>query len=304
MAGKQQLKPLGIIASSKSTPPPPKHQERNNNHNPQQDPTLNKIALSPSSSYSSDVIVDGVLTPMLGRMTPSALHQVFNTEIAHCMKAFTAYSKLQDPSQRTNIRRRLLVQQFRKCIDKFRPYFSAHYFTLVMVESGEKVLGLSGFHDVAKLICFQEINNINNNNNKSVGSGGTVVESINHETVAKAAELDSISSPRHHHHQRSHYSKAVSEPKNSLQCLKYRSAFGSLLCDYLNSLAGDPWIRSTQSRAIVHRVLKCLCEDMEKLINEESLASIVLDATCHVYQIVVEMGACGMWSEVRAENTW
>ncbi|KAJ3403780.1 hypothetical protein HDV05_007610 [Chytridiales sp. JEL 0842] len=53
-----------------------------------------------------------------------------------------------------NAKRRLVVSQLRQCWEKYGPHMPPEYVMARLVETGEMLLGIEGFHDVAESLCF------------------------------------------------------------------------------------------------------------------------------------------------------
>ena len=53
-----------------------------------------------------------------------------------------------------NSQRRLVVSQFRHCWEKYSPHLAPNFILTRLVETGEEILGIEGFYDVADALCF------------------------------------------------------------------------------------------------------------------------------------------------------
>ena len=56
----------------------------------------------------------------------------------------------------SNAKRRLLVTQLQKCFDQYSPHLRPLNVAIKLIEVGETLLSIDGFHEVADDLCFSK----------------------------------------------------------------------------------------------------------------------------------------------------
>jgi hypothetical protein len=163
-------------------------------------------------------------------MSLETLQKTFENELSYCISSMKLFSKL--PEERAiNSKRRLAINQFKSCWEKFGLHLNTDYVKLKLVESGELLLSVEGFQDVAKLHCFTrflEHNSVFEDNhlaNPNLGSSYGLSE----EKLPLALSDSDISLQPH----------IEQIPESHPLALKRRCEYGSLICDFLEILHID-----------------------------------------------------------------
>ncbi|KAJ3240711.1 hypothetical protein HDU81_002902 [Chytriomyces hyalinus] len=218
-----------------------------------------------------------LLDPLLGRMTTAALTDIFESELKYCLKAMDAFSKLDYAAPNWNSRRQLILSQFRKCWDQYGVHLPKDYTNFRLVETGEALLHLQGFHDIASLYCFEAI----------IQTASSRLDVHRFHGVSRASEVPGIAS----------LNSAQNTDSHSVELWK-RSQFGRVLCDFLAIVTEDPALKTPTART---RILKCLLEigkvtsECAKLGNEW----LVLEGSKHTMTIAEHLWDSGLdWVEI------
>jgi hypothetical protein len=88
--------------------------------------------------------------PISKGIAPSSVESLFNADLIFCMKSFQALS-LKEPSPG---KYRIKINQYFDCINKYQTRVSSSIIAEKMMEFGENLVELMGFHELAKQHCF------------------------------------------------------------------------------------------------------------------------------------------------------
>ncbi|KAI9324120.1 hypothetical protein DFJ73DRAFT_802668 [Zopfochytrium polystomum] len=109
------------------------------------------LAKVPSMLADMNAPAADFLDPLLGRLTLSALKQLFIKELNHCLANLQQHSQSES---RSTSKRHLLVSQLGKCFEKFERHLPPLFTAYKRIEAGERILDIQGLHDVADDVCF------------------------------------------------------------------------------------------------------------------------------------------------------
>ncbi|KAJ3197629.1 hypothetical protein HK101_002057 [Irineochytrium annulatum] len=107
------------------------------------------MAILDSRKDSQSQIAD-LLDPLLSKMTHAALKTIFENELSYNLASIRKLSK----SQEAHSSYRLAISQLKKCWEQFSPHLPAGYVASKLVQTGESLLEIDGFHNMADLVCF------------------------------------------------------------------------------------------------------------------------------------------------------
>ncbi|KAJ3217008.1 hypothetical protein HDU67_008653 [Dinochytrium kinnereticum] len=204
------------------------------------------------------------------RLTPSAKdHWMYP-------KAISIMSKDPEGSFRpsnANARRRLAILQFRACWEKFAPHLPPNFVATRLVETGEALLEIPGFYDVADMVCFspclergdalygsnhalfatssrKDITSEDGGSNTSLGVDVRGFSESNPDNLQRPVSEDDVDTPAHH---------------ISLS-LRMRCEYGKSLCKYLHLTSMASALKSPGVKASMLEFL-----DQLKAIREQCL---------------------------------
>eukprot|EP00842_Homolaphlyctis_polyrhiza_P000829 jgi/Hompol1/1747/HPOL_000003-RA len=103
--------------------------------------------------FGYDGVLPSHLEPVLDRISETSLVTMFENELVFCLKSLRALSKT--PQTASNAQRRLLRTQFRSCIEKYQRHVKPSTFIAQIIETGEAILDIPGFHRLAEDDCFE-----------------------------------------------------------------------------------------------------------------------------------------------------
>ncbi|KAJ3266395.1 hypothetical protein HDU77_001006 [Chytriomyces hyalinus] len=218
-----------------------------------------------------------LLDPLLGRMTTAALTDIFESELKYCLKAMDAFSKLDYAAPNWNSRRQLILSQFRKCWDQYGVHLSKDYTNVRLVETGEALLHLQGFHDIASLHCFEAI----------IQTAASRLDVHRFHGVSRASDVPGIAT----------LNSAQNTDAHNVELWR-RSQFGNALCSFLAIVTEDPTLKTPTSRS---RILKCLQAIAHVTAECSNVGNewLVLEGSKHTMTIAEHLWDSGLdWVEI------
>ncbi|KAJ3328133.1 hypothetical protein HDU76_010540 [Blyttiomyces sp. JEL0837] len=241
-----------------------------------------------------------LLDPLLGRMTMDTLRMVFENELNHCIRCMRHFSKVDQSSElaATNSQRRLAVGQFKDCWEKFSLKMTSDYILAKLVETGEVVLGIRGFHDVAETMCFAPY--------LEKASGLAVDTNIKSQEDLTGNNDMEPHSPRESKEQpalastdQTPVSRIVTKiSATSHKALKIRSLYGRALCQFLRLVDMDVTLRTPRIRVSVKTILSNIMDVIDECSRSESTEWLLLNGSFHIRSITDKLLNSGfMWPE-------
>ncbi|KAI8621446.1 hypothetical protein BC830DRAFT_1224679 [Chytriomyces sp. MP71] len=226
-----------------------------------------------------------LLDPLLGRMSVSALGEIFENELAHCLRAMETFSKLDTNEPSYNSRRRLLLNQFRKCWDQYGAHLPKGFVDNRLIEAGEALLHIEGFHDIAKMYCFA----------KYMREARLRSEKNRVQRSMKVAERGDFLD-QEAQDQNTSFMDALSSNEVSLL---HRCQFGMALCEFLSMLSVDVTLQTPPVRSRILKVLESITHVSEECTNYPEHEWLVMEGCKHVMTIIDYLWASNKdWNDV------
>ncbi|KAI9005252.1 hypothetical protein BC832DRAFT_556771 [Gaertneriomyces semiglobifer] len=233
---------------------------------------LSRDAVHRESTAASD--------PLLGRLTPKALHDVFEAQVRYLLERFRELSRswgktdddtsrsrdmaeplaIKSKVQSTNARMRVLKSQLKDTWESFRSLLDWEPFLSRVVSTGEELVGLHGMFNVAREVCFSEF----------------------------LAQVDNGTVP----------AEDIVDSSNALLSLRYRTRYGLAMCDYLQCIYLDPSMDDSTTIEGSLTSLDDMLELMESCAAEEATAGLAYWGSVMIRKLVDRMSKCNKWSEV------
>ncbi|KAI9350242.1 hypothetical protein BDR26DRAFT_580606 [Obelidium mucronatum] len=196
-------------------------------------------------------------------MTVATLRGIFENEIAYCLKAMEAFSKLDQSDPSCNSRRRLLLDQFQKCWDQYGPYLPKDILNTRLVEVGEALIRLENFHEAANILCFT----------KYLKEVSSVIEDDRvHKGVKSADDWDVV---------------GMSESLNTKEVeLIRRCQFGSSLSEFLSLYSIDLTLQAVEVRGRAISILKKIVHIVKECSASPDYEWLALEGAKHLLILV------------------
>jgi hypothetical protein len=215
------------------------------------------------------------------RVSPAGLLQMFQNEIDFCLKSFATFS---NGGKKNNSQCKLISNQFIHLFKKFDGHLDEMILLKKYVETGEKLLEINGFHQMAKERCFL-VAKARMEGNGEEGGGEASINSLS----AKAAEPTSSPSNDNDgyiarkHRLRRTFGTQLSDYFN----IKHRVLFGEWIAKVLEIIEFDFGLKSTNARVKIVNILQMMQSTAKFAAMMDPEAHwVVFHAAYHSIQIV------------------
>ncbi|KAI8900663.1 hypothetical protein BC833DRAFT_618315 [Globomyces pollinis-pini] len=213
--------------------------------------SLQDISTISSTLNESFISAEGMLT-------------MFTNELKYCLKSFQS-----NCNTNTNVQLRWIVNKFLGCLAKFDGFMNEEIFLMKCVETGELLLEIKGFHQIALEHCFNFVNERLNQRPNSV----KVTEKLpNNETEKEE--------------------------------LSFRVFFGQIVAEYLLIVDYDYGLKHPNSMTRIKTLTNLLQETVDDLQNNERLNWVVLHCVYHIYHIASDLTEKGSTNEAILLLEW
>ena len=202
--------------------------------------------------FKSDVSVDSIAKSFQflseHRVSDRGMLTMLENELSYCFKSFSAFTM----KSQNNAQYRLIINQFYSLFKKYDGHLDEVLLLEKLIEAGEKLLSIKGFHLLAKNRCFEEA--------RARMEGSSFGSSMRSSLSAFTSELEVSTDNLFQKRQRRTLGNLLSVYFN----LKHRIEFGVLISKFLAIVEFDYGLKSLTAINDVRSILSNFKENIQK----------------------------------------
>ena len=179
------------------------------------------------------------------RVSEGGLTRKFEMELNYCLNSFSAFAT----KSQNNAQYKLIINQFHSLFKKFDGHIDEVFVNEKLVEAGEKLLSIKGFHLIAKNSCFE---------NARVKMEGSSFGSSNKSSLTAFTSSEASETPDYLYEKRPR--RTLGKLLSIYFNLRYRIEFGVTVSHFLEIVQFDYGLKSQSAITDIRSILKKLKE--------------------------------------------